>query len=264
MLTKSWATISEHGVPSMRELEALVQVGLVVADGQHPRALGRVAQHLGHEGHLGAEGLRELARQRAEEGLAGHRRRPRRDRVQQVAAAAGRVVGTGVGSERGQEAMLTPPPAPSLSPRPRAAPAVRHATYGGRAASGRDRASAVRLARGEHARQVVDRGVARGHRGQAEAVLDRRHDRRRVVLRRGRRRSRRAGPARARAPGCACSGPCCRARPASRPGRAARRGPTGRRTRRRSRRPSCPWRSGCSGSRSAGRPGGCCRCVTLA
>ena len=132
MLTKSWATISEHGVPSIAELEALVQVGLVVADGQHAGALGRVAEHLGHEGHLGAEGLRELARERAEEGLAGHRRRPRGDRVQQVAAAAGRVVGTGCRGERGQEAMLTPPPAPSLNPPRGAAPAVRHATYGGR------------------------------------------------------------------------------------------------------------------------------------
>ena len=67
------------------------------------RALGRVAEHLGHEGHLGAEGLCELARQRAEEGLAGHRRRAGRDRMQQVAAAAGRVVGFGLRGERGQE-----------------------------------------------------------------------------------------------------------------------------------------------------------------
>ena len=87
------------------ELKALVQVGLVVADGQHPGALGRVAEHLGDEGHLGAERLRELARERAEEGLPGHRRRPRGHGVQKIAAAAGRVVRTGVGSERGQEAI---------------------------------------------------------------------------------------------------------------------------------------------------------------
>ena len=84
------------------ELEALVQVVLVVADGQHAGALGRVAQHLGHEGHLGAEGLRELARQRAEEGLAGHRRRAGRDRMQQVAAAAWRIVGVGLGASAGR------------------------------------------------------------------------------------------------------------------------------------------------------------------
>ena len=79
-------------------------------------------------------------------------------------------------------------------------------------------------------------------------MLDRRHDRRRVVrdvvddevVAQARREHERRDPG-ARAP-------CCRARPASRPGPAARRGPTGRRTRRRSRRPSCPWRSGCSGS----------------
>ena len=77
------------------ELEALVQVVAVVADRQHAGALGRVAEHLGHERHLGGEGLGELARERAEEGLARHRGRPGRDRAQQVAAAAGRVVGFG-------------------------------------------------------------------------------------------------------------------------------------------------------------------------
>src|SRR4249919_1791357 len=59
--------------------------------------------------------------------------------------------------------------------RRRASPAVRHATYGGRALPCGLAAVAVVMARpasGEHARQVVDRGVARGHRRQAEAVLD--------------------------------------------------------------------------------------------
>ena len=86
-----------------QELEALVEVGAVVADREHARALGRLAEHLRHERHLGPERLCEVARERAVEGLARDRRRAGRDRAQQVAAAAGRVVGFGLKGGRGQE-----------------------------------------------------------------------------------------------------------------------------------------------------------------
>ena len=89
------------------ELEALVQVGAVVADRQHAGALRRVAEHLRHERHLGAEGLREVARERAEEGFARHGRRRRRDRAQQVAATVGRTVRFSLSGERGQEAIYS-------------------------------------------------------------------------------------------------------------------------------------------------------------
>ena len=122
--------------------------------------------------------------------------------------------------------------------RPRAVPAVRHATYGGRAARSSGRGDRDRAAPcGSRAENTLDRSLTAASReltgAQPEAVLDRRHDRRRVVrdvvddevVAQARREHERRDP-RARAHVVV-------RRRASRPGPAARRDPTGRRTRRR-------------------------------